>query len=177
MFRAWPTFKPTPDRTFRFHDVSTYTKMFSVWSWHLLCINSGECWSGLHGEETYAKIGVSNNCQDKCFEACKPYEKFCAGKNYANAVYRLSGECSEYNTLITVFYVLLNCLIHVLDCYSGLFPIAIFKYDKKQGWFHGKETMYIFSRVSFLYPAESAKKVRSGPKDKETRLSNGRARP
>jgi len=50
----------------------------------------GECWSGLHGEETYAKIGVSNNCQDKCFEACKPYEKFCAGKNYANAVYRLS---------------------------------------------------------------------------------------
>ncbi|KAL9957679.1 hypothetical protein ACROYT_G034603 [Oculina patagonica] len=50
----------------------------------------GECWSGLNGEQTYSKLGESNNCQDKCFDACKPYEKYCAGKNYANAVYRLA---------------------------------------------------------------------------------------
>ncbi|KAJ7340116.1 hypothetical protein OS493_002842 [Desmophyllum pertusum] len=50
----------------------------------------GECWSGSHSELTYAKIGLSENCQDRCFEKCKPFERFCAGKNYANAVYRLS---------------------------------------------------------------------------------------
>lgn len=50
----------------------------------------GECWSGLHGEDTYAKLGLSNNCADPCFEKCKLFEKFCAGKDFANAVYRLS---------------------------------------------------------------------------------------
>lgn len=50
----------------------------------------GECWSGLHGEQTYSKLGISNKCQDKCFDRCRPYEKYCAGKNFANAVYRLA---------------------------------------------------------------------------------------
>lgn len=50
----------------------------------------GECWSGPDSEKTYNKVGVSKNCQDKCFEKCKPFEKYCAGKHFANAVYRLS---------------------------------------------------------------------------------------
>lgn len=50
----------------------------------------GECWSGLHSQDTYDKLGFSNNCVDHCFEKCRPFEKFCSGKNFANAVYRLS---------------------------------------------------------------------------------------
>ncbi|PFX20415.1 uncharacterized protein LOC111336924 [Stylophora pistillata] len=54
----------------------------------------GECWSGLGGERTYSKLGLSGNCVDKCFDKCKPFEKHCSGKNFANAVYRLSdAEC------------------------------------------------------------------------------------
>lgn len=55
----------------------------------------GECWSGVQSEKTYGNIGVSTNCLDKCYESCKPYEKFCAGKQFANAVYRLSGSSCE----------------------------------------------------------------------------------
>ncbi|XP_068751837.1 uncharacterized protein [Montipora capricornis] len=50
----------------------------------------GECWSGSQSEVTYGKLGISTNCVDKCFEPCKPFKPFCAGANFANAVYRLS---------------------------------------------------------------------------------------
>jgi len=50
----------------------------------------GECWSGPEGELTYNKLGFSRKCVDKCHEKCKPYQKYCAGKNFANAVYRLA---------------------------------------------------------------------------------------
>ena len=57
----------------------------------------GECWSGSQSEVTYGKLGISTNCVDKCFEPCKPFKAFCAGENFANAVYRLSGELVAFD--------------------------------------------------------------------------------
>ncbi|XP_032237022.1 uncharacterized protein LOC5511759 [Nematostella vectensis] len=52
----------------------------------------GECWSGKDAEKTYAMDGKSSNCADKCYQTCKESQKFCAGRNHTNAVYRLIGQ-------------------------------------------------------------------------------------
>ncbi|XP_031550039.1 uncharacterized protein LOC116287487 isoform X2 [Actinia tenebrosa] len=51
----------------------------------------GECWTGNNADYTYDRDKSSKNCIDKCYEPCKPYEKYCSGKQFANYVYRLSG--------------------------------------------------------------------------------------
>ena len=60
---------------------------------------TGECWSGPNGDETYGKLGPSTNCLDKCYESCNRYEPFCAGKEFANAVYIFSGKLLNTNIL------------------------------------------------------------------------------
>ncbi|XP_032233886.1 uncharacterized protein LOC116616115 isoform X2 [Nematostella vectensis] len=49
----------------------------------------GECWSGPDSEVQYWRDGKSDQCVNHCFKPCKGFDKFCAGKNHANFVYRL----------------------------------------------------------------------------------------
>ncbi|KAK3728149.1 hypothetical protein QZH41_019468 [Actinostola sp. cb2023] len=58
----------------------------------------GECWTGSKADFTYNKDGLSNQCIDKCYEPCQPYEKYCAGKQFTNYVYRLADAACEMKT-------------------------------------------------------------------------------
>jgi len=58
----------------------------------------GECWVAEESDVVYGRDGVSNQCIDKCYEACQPHEKFCSGKHYANFVYRLADKPCEWKT-------------------------------------------------------------------------------
>lgn len=62
----------------------------------VVLISAGECWTGNNGDYSYDRDGSSKNCIDKCYEPCKPYEKYCSGKQFANYVYRLSGPGNNF---------------------------------------------------------------------------------
>jgi len=58
----------------------------------------GECWAAGDSDITYGKDGLSGNCIDKCYENCKPHDKYCSGKQFANFVYRLADSPCEWKT-------------------------------------------------------------------------------
>lgn len=55
----------------------------------------GECWSGLNGHMTYDIDGPrQGGCINPCYQPCAQHNKFCAGRNFENFVYRIvDGSC------------------------------------------------------------------------------------
>ena len=45
----------------------------------------------------YNRDGISNRCTNQCFQPCTKYNKFCAGKNSANYVYKISKTITVQN--------------------------------------------------------------------------------
>ena len=63
----------------------------------------GECWSGPGTEETYYARGRTSKCVNHCFETCKPFNKYCSGRHFANTVYRLAGSsCCVFSNVETI---------------------------------------------------------------------------
>ncbi|XP_028514921.1 uncharacterized protein LOC110239313 isoform X2 [Exaiptasia diaphana] len=58
----------------------------------------GECWTADDSDVSYGKDGTSGNCIDQCYESCKPYSRYCSGKQFANFVYRLAESPCEWKT-------------------------------------------------------------------------------
>ena len=59
---------------------------------HIFCVlNSAECWSGPDDSVFYIEGHAQpGRCEDQCFNDCACSTRFCAGKNFTNAVYAIS---------------------------------------------------------------------------------------
>lgn len=57
---------------------------------------SGECWGGPDDSAFYLKGHAQlGGCADQCFNDCACSTRFCAGKNFTNAVYAISKHWSK----------------------------------------------------------------------------------
>ena len=64
-----------------------------------LCLK-GECWSGLNSHMTYDIDGPrQGGCINPCYQPCAQHNKFCAGRNFENFVYRIGKNLENKKTM------------------------------------------------------------------------------